>query len=145
VLVNIGNRRHQRNRKKPSAVRMPVLVPVNEIPVKSGPASEELIPVPLTAMASQLSPPTRFGNPVFQKRLRSRIDEIERAGLGLYIQMPVTEKPSPTSLAARRSKSAADSRLSELRRLEGMTVEQRIHAALTMSRRFSWLKPTSSN
>jgi len=59
--------------------------------------------------------------------------------------MPVTEKPSPTSLAARRSKSAADSRSSELRRLEGMTVEERIHAALTMSRRFSWLKPTSSN
>jgi len=26
-----------------------------------------------------------------------------------------------------------------------MSVEQRIHAALTMSRRFSWLKPTSSN
>jgi len=59
--------------------------------------------------------------------------------------MPVTGNPRPTSLAARRSKSAADSRLSELRRLEGMTVEQRIHAALTMSRRFSWLKPTSSN
>jgi hypothetical protein len=30
-----------------------------------------------------------------------------------------------------------------LRRLEKMTVEERIHAALTMSRRFSWLKPTS--
>ena len=59
--------------------------------------------------------------------------------------MPVTGKPRPTSLAARRSKWARDSRLSELRRLEEMTVEQRIHAALIMSRRFSWLKPTSSN
>jgi hypothetical protein len=59
--------------------------------------------------------------------------------------MSITGKPSLSPLAARRSKSATDSRLSELRRLEGMTVEERIHAALTMSRRFSWLKPTSSN
>jgi hypothetical protein len=75
----------------------------------------------------------------------SRIDEIKGAGLGLCIHMPVTGKTRPTSLAVRRSKSATDSRLSELRRLEGMTVEERINAALTMSRRFSWLKPTSSN
>ena len=59
--------------------------------------------------------------------------------------MPVTGKTRPTSLAVRRSKSATDSRLSELRRLEKMTVEERIKAALTMSRRFSWLKPTSGN
>ena len=36
-----------------------------------------------------------------------------------------------------------DSRSSELRRLQEMTVEERIHAALTMSRRFAWLKPAT--
>jgi hypothetical protein len=75
----------------------------------------------------------------------SRIDEIKGAGLGLHIHMPVAGKTSPPSLAVRRSKSATHSRLSELRRLEKMTVEERIKAALTMSRRFSWLKPTSGN
>ena len=57
--------------------------------------------------------------------------------------MPLSEKRRPSSLTARRSKSAADSRLGELRRLQEMTVEERVHAALTMSRRFSWLKPAS--
>ena len=33
--------------------------------------------------------------------------------------------------------------MGELRRLQEMTVEERVHAALTMSRRFSWLKPVS--
>jgi hypothetical protein len=42
---------------------------------------------------------------------------------------------------ARRSRSAAASKLAEMRRIERMTVEQRIHAALTMSRRFAWLQP----
>ena len=44
---------------------------------------------------------------------------------------------------ARRSRSAAASRLAEMRRIERMTVEQRIHAALTMSRRFAWLQPAA--
>jgi hypothetical protein len=29
-----------------------------------------------------------------------------------------------------------------MRRIERMTVEERIHTALTMSRRFAWLQPT---
>jgi hypothetical protein len=41
----------------------------------------------------------------------------------------------------RRSVSIAESRRHELERLRGMSVEARICAALTMSRRFSWLKP----
>jgi len=57
--------------------------------------------------------------------------------------MPLSEKSRLRLLAARRSKSAADSRLGELGRLQEMTVEERVHAALTMSRRFSWLKPVS--
>jgi hypothetical protein len=61
------------------------------------------------------------------------------------IAMPATRKPRCASLAVRRSKSVSDSRLSELRRLEKMTVEERIRAALTMSRRFSWLKPTANS
>ncbi len=44
---------------------------------------------------------------------------------------------------ARHSRSAAASRLAEMRRIERMTVEQRIHAALTMSRRFAWLQPAA--
>jgi hypothetical protein len=30
-----------------------------------------------------------------------------------------------------------------MRRVEQMTVEERIHAALTMSRRFAWLRPSA--
>lgn len=53
-------------------------------------------------------------------------------------------EPSPASLQpARRSRSAAASRRAEMRRIERMTVEERIHAALTMSRRFAWLQPTA--
>jgi hypothetical protein len=48
----------------------------------------------------------------------------------------------PANSAKRRaSRSAAASKLAEMRRIERMTVEQRIHAALTMSRRFAWLQP----
>ena len=48
-------------------------------------------------------------------------------------------------LAVRRSRSAAASRRAELRRIERMTVEERIRAALTMSRRFAWLQPAPRN
>jgi hypothetical protein len=41
----------------------------------------------------------------------------------------------------RRSVSIAESRRHEVEGLRGMSVEERICAALTMSRRFSWLKP----
>jgi hypothetical protein len=44
---------------------------------------------------------------------------------------------------ARRSCSAAASRRAEMRRVERMTVEEGIHAALTMSRRFAWLRPAA--
>jgi hypothetical protein len=51
---------------------------------------------------------------------------------------------SPASLPPqRRSRSAAASRRAEIRRVERMTVEERIRAALTMSRRFAWLQPTA--
>ena len=46
---------------------------------------------------------------------------------------------------ARRSSSAAASRRAEMRRIERMTVEERIRAALTMSRRFAWLQPAARN
>ena len=49
-------------------------------------------------------------------------------------------KPDPMR-AARHSRSGAASRRAEMRRIERMTVEERIHAALTMSRRFAWLQP----
>ena len=52
--------------------------------------------------------------------------------------------PSLASLPpARRSRSAAASRRAEMRRIEQMTVEERIGAALTMSRRFAWLQPAA--
>ena len=52
--------------------------------------------------------------------------------------------PPPDSVApARRSRSASASRRAEMRRIEQMTVEERIHAALTMSRRFAWLQPAA--
>jgi len=41
----------------------------------------------------------------------------------------------------RRSVSAEKSREDELRRLRLMTIEERIHKALAMQDRFSWLKP----
>jgi hypothetical protein len=41
----------------------------------------------------------------------------------------------------RRSVSIAESRRHEVERLRAMSVEARICAALTMSCRFSWLKP----
>jgi hypothetical protein len=44
---------------------------------------------------------------------------------------------------ARRSCSAAASRRAEMRRIEQMTVEERIRAALTMGRRFAWLQPAA--
>ena len=43
----------------------------------------------------------------------------------------------------RRSRSATASRRAEMRRVERMTVEERIRTALTMSRRFAWLQPTA--
>jgi hypothetical protein len=46
-----------------------------------------------------------------------------------------------SALSPRPSHSAAQSRRSELEHLARMSIEDRIHAALTMSRRFSWLKP----
>jgi hypothetical protein len=49
---------------------------------------------------------------------------------------------SDAGATPRRSRSAAASRRAEMRRIERMTVEERIHAALTMSRRFAWLQPT---
>jgi len=56
----------------------------------------------------------------------------------------VKVNPSPASLPPpRRSRSAAASRRAEMRRVEQMTVEERIHAALTMSRRFAWLRPSA--
>jgi len=41
----------------------------------------------------------------------------------------------------RRSVCASKSLEAELERLAGMSVEERIRAALTMSHRFSWLQP----
>lgn len=43
----------------------------------------------------------------------------------------------------RHSSCASASRRYQLEQWVGTTVEERIHAALTMSRRFSWLKPSS--
>ena len=43
----------------------------------------------------------------------------------------------------RRSSCADESRRYQLEQWVGTTVEERIHAALTMSSRFSWLKPSS--
>jgi hypothetical protein len=52
--------------------------------------------------------------------------------------------PSQATLPPqRRSRSAAASRRAETRRVERMTIEERIRAALTMSRRFAWLQPTA--
>ena len=52
--------------------------------------------------------------------------------------------PCPASLPPqRRSRSASASRRAEMRRVERMTIEERIRAALTMSRRFAWLQPTT--
>ena len=42
---------------------------------------------------------------------------------------------------ARRSASASRSREAEQRRLHAMSVEERIKAALSMHRRYAWLKP----
>jgi hypothetical protein len=57
----------------------------------------------------------------------------------------MAKKELPPELVAplRRSRSASASRRAEMRRIEQMTVEERIHAALTMSRRFSWLHPAA--
>lgn len=53
------------------------------------------------------------------------------------------QKPGiEATLPPRRSSSASESRKAEMERIERMTIEERIHAALTMSRRFSWLQPT---
>jgi hypothetical protein len=43
----------------------------------------------------------------------------------------------------RRSSCANESRRYQLEQWAGTTVEERIHAALTMSRSFAWLKPTA--
>jgi len=43
----------------------------------------------------------------------------------------------------RRSFCAIESRRYQSEQWAGTTVEERVHAALTMSRRFSWLKPSS--
>jgi hypothetical protein len=43
----------------------------------------------------------------------------------------------------RRSSCASESRRYQLEQWAESTVEKRIHAALTMSNRFSWLKPSS--
>lgn len=51
------------------------------------------------------------------------------------------EKRMDTMQAPRLSVSAAESRRHELERLRRMSVEERIRASLTMSHRFSWLKP----
>ena len=52
--------------------------------------------------------------------------------------------PSTASLPpARHSRSAAASQRAEMRRIERMTVEERMGAALTMSRRFAWLQPAA--
>jgi hypothetical protein len=51
------------------------------------------------------------------------------------------KKGMDTIQAPRRSVSAAESRRHELERLRRMSVEERICASLTMSHRFSWLKP----
>ena len=53
------------------------------------------------------------------------------------------DQPSASLPPQRRSRSAAASRRAEMRRVERMTVEERIRAALTMSRRFAWLQPTT--
>jgi hypothetical protein len=57
--------------------------------------------------------------------------------------MAKKELPPEVMAPPRRSRSAAASRRAEMRRIERMTVEERIHAALTMSRRFSWLRPAT--
>jgi hypothetical protein len=49
----------------------------------------------------------------------------------------------PHHFSARRSASAEKSREDELSHLKQMTVEERIHSALGMKERFSWLKPFS--
>ncbi len=45
-------------------------------------------------------------------------------------------------LARRRSASAEASFQAELERVRGMSIEQRVLEALTMSERFAWLVPT---
>jgi hypothetical protein len=50
-------------------------------------------------------------------------------------------QPSSSPLRPRRSSSAERSREAEVARIEQMTVEERIKAALGMGQRFSWLKP----
>lgn len=56
----------------------------------------------------------------------------------------VKKNPSLAPLPPpRRSRSAAASRRAEMRRVERMTIEERIRAALTMSHRFAWLQPAA--
>jgi hypothetical protein len=59
--------------------------------------------------------------------------------------MTMKPKQAESFSAPRHSRSAAASRRAEMRRIEGMTVEDRIRAALTMSRRFAWLQPTKQS
>ena len=49
---------------------------------------------------------------------------------------------SEASRRPRRSACAARSRQEELERLRQMSVEERISAALTIRKRFEWIKPT---
>jgi len=46
-------------------------------------------------------------------------------------------------LNPRRSSCASASRRHQFEQWAGTTVKERMHAALTMSRRFSWLNPSS--
>lgn len=55
--------------------------------------------------------------------------------------MAHTEQKGTTARSPRHSRSAAASLAREIERLRAMSVEERIHAALSMDRRFSWLKP----
>ena len=94
--------------------------------------------------------------PLHRRAERSRLPAIPGSALGPLIRvdggnpeiltsanltMNDEEKSMDTIQAPRRSASAAESRRHELERLRRMSVEERICASLTMSRRFSWLKP----
>lgn len=57
--------------------------------------------------------------------------------------MSFEESQEYTIRILRRSACASESRRYQLEQWAESTIEERIHAALTMSNRFSWLEPSS--
>lgn len=51
----------------------------------------------------------------------------------------------PVKPARRRSASADAAFLSEMARVKGMSIEERVQAALFMRERFAWLQPVSKD